>query len=98
MTIIGLIIHWILQVFLALMFVRMILSWVPMFAPQWRPKGILLVIAEAVYSITDPPLRWLGRFIKPVRMGNVGFDLAFIVLFFIVWVLIRVNAVFFLMG
>lgn len=91
MTIIGSIIHWVLQIYLWVLIARMILSWIPLFAPQWRPKGPLLVIAETIYSITDPPLRWLGRFIKPVRVGNIGFDLAFLVLFFTIWVLIRVN-------
>ena len=91
MTIVGLIIHVVLWLFLAMMFIRMVLSWVPLLAPQWRPRGVVLVVAETVYTVTDPPLRWLGRFIRPVRVGAMGFDVAFMVLFFLVWVLMRVN-------
>lgn len=94
LTTLGLIINAVLWLFMALLFVRMILSWVEVLSPQWKPKGLLLVVAETVYSITDPPLRWLGRFIRPVRLGNIGFDVSFLVLFFAVWVLMRLNAAF----
>ena len=42
--------------------------------------GFLLLIAEAVYTLTDPPLRLLRRVIPPVRLGQVQFDLAFLIL------------------
>ena len=43
---------------------------------------MLLVVAEAIYTVTDPPLRFLRRLIPPLRLGQVQLDLAFIVLFF----------------
>lgn len=60
---------------------RLVLDWVQVFSRDWRPSGVLLVVAEAVYSLTDPPLRALRRVIKPIRLGQVQLDLAFIVLF-----------------
>lgn len=60
---------------------RLVLDWVQVFSRDWRPTGPLLVVAEGVYSLTDPPLRALRRGIKPVRIGQVQLDLAFIVLF-----------------
>ena len=63
---------------------RAVLSWVQLINPQWTPKGILLLIAEILYTLTDPPLRFLRKFIKPLRVSGIGFDMAFLVLFLLV--------------
>ena len=81
------VIFYVLSVYLVLLIGRMILSWVQAYARTWSPKGILLVIAEGVYSATDPPLRFLRRYIPSVRLGNVALDLSFILLFLVVYVL-----------
>ena len=57
--------------------------------------GPLLVLAEVVYSITDPPLRALRKVLKPVRVGAMSLDLAFIALFLLVSILMQVNRVVF---
>ena len=38
---------------------RLILDWVQVFSRDWQPKGILLVIAEAIYTVTDPRPQFL---------------------------------------
>jgi YggT family protein len=75
--------------FIALI-VRMILDWVQMFSRDWRPRGVVLIAAEAVYSTTDPPLKALRRVIPPLRLGGIQLDLAFMVLFLIVVILLNV--------
>ena len=47
----------------------------------FRPTGALVVVFEVVYTLTDPPLRLLRRIIPPLRVGNVAFDLGFLLLF-----------------
>ena len=47
------------------------------------------MIAEFVYSITDPPLRALRRVIPPLRLGSVSLDLAFLILILGVQILIN---------
>ena len=79
-----------LSVYLVLLIGRMILSWIQVYARTWSPRGVLLVIAEGVYSATDPPLRFLRRYIPSVRLGNVALDLSFMLLFFVVLILINV--------
>ncbi|GAA3426443.1 YggT family protein [Streptosporangium sandarakinum] len=79
----------ILSLYLVLLIGRMIFETVQAFAHQWRPTGAVLVLAEAVYTVTDPPLKFLRRFIPPLRLGTVAFDLSFTVLFIVVLVLIR---------
>ncbi|HKS01347.1 MAG TPA: YggT family protein [Arthrobacter sp.] len=61
--------------------VRLVYDWVQMFAREWRPRGVALVAAHAVYSVTDPPLKVLRRLIPPLRLGGVSLDLGFLVLF-----------------
>lgn len=76
--------------FLIFLLGRAVLDWVQFFAREWRPKGASLVIAEAVYTVTDPPLKLLRRLIPPLRLGNVSLDVAYMVLFAICWVLLAV--------
>jgi YggT family protein len=78
-------------VFLLLLFARMILSWVPVLVRDWEPRGPMLVVAEIIYSITDPPLRLLRKVLRPVRIGNMMLDLAFIGLTIIVLILRQIN-------
>lgn len=96
MLILGSIIYYVLWIFLLTLFGRMILSWVPVLVRDWQPRGPVLVVAEIIYSVTDPPLRALRKVLRPVRVGNVMLDLAFIGLFILVSILMRVNALIFL--
>ena len=70
----------VLLLFFVLLLGRLILDWVQVFAREWRPEGVMLVIAEAVYTVTDPPLRALRKVIPPLSLGAVRIDLAFLVL------------------
>ena len=79
---IGTLLADVLQLFLFALLVRLILDYVRMFARNWRPKGIALLLVELVYGITDKPMRFVGRYIPPLRLGTVSLDLSFIVLFF----------------
>ena len=76
-------------VFFVALILRMIFDWVQMFSRDWRPRGVVLVAAEAIYTTTDPPLRALRRVIPPLRIGGIQLDLAFMVLFLIVVILLN---------
>jgi YggT family protein len=81
---------WALSVYLVLLLGRMILGWIQVYARSWSPTGVVLVIAECVYTTTDPPLRFLRRYIRPLRIGSVALDLSFMLLFLVVYVLWQV--------
>jgi YggT family protein len=70
-----------LLLFLVGLIIRLVFDWVQMFAREWRPRGVALVAAHAVYSVTDPPLKVLRRLMPPRRLGGVSHDLGFLVLF-----------------
>ncbi|MGV9769561.1 YggT family protein [Microbacterium sp. NPDC003461] len=75
------------------LFGRLILDYIPLFNREWRPKGAMLVIAEAVYTVTDPPIRFLRRFIPPLRVGGVAIDFAFAITMFLCIILLSVTSV-----
>ena len=81
---------YVLTIYLVILVGRMIFGWVQVFARDWRPTGILLVLAEAIFTVTDPPLKFLRRFIPPLRLGMVAMDLSFMVLFIVVLILLEV--------
>ena len=84
---IGSILHLILQLFLFALLGRLILDYVRMFKPAWRPSGPILFLVEAIYAITDRPMNFVRRFIPPLRLGGVSLDLSFIILFFAIQML-----------
>lgn len=71
----------VLEYFIYLLIARVIVDYIRIFKRDWRPRGVILVIVESIYSITDPPMRFLARYIPPLRLGGVSLDLSFIVLF-----------------
>lgn len=79
-----------LYLFFIVLLGRLVLDWVQVFARDWRPRGPVLVVAEGIYTITDPPLKFLRRIIPPLRLGNVRLDLAFLVLVLAVSLLLSV--------
>jgi len=77
---VGQIIILFLWLFFILLIARLVLDYVQMFARSWRPRGPLLILAEAIYTVTDPPLRALRKVIPPLKIGSVSLDLSFLVL------------------
>ena len=73
-----------LTLFLFFLIARMVLDWTQFFARDYRPHGVMLVVFEVVYTVTDPPLKLFRRFIPPLRLGQVQLDLAFMAVFFVV--------------
>lgn len=81
-----------LVLYILVLLVRLVLDWVQLFARSWRPTGLVLVVANGAYALTDPPLRFLRRLIPPLRIGQVQLDLGFIILFIGVQILRAVVA------
>ena len=66
------------------MLLRMLFDWVRMFAPEWRPKGIVLLFASGVYAVTDWPMNQLRR------LGNVALDTGFLILIVLLSLLLSI--------
>jgi YggT family protein len=69
---------------------RFVMGWVLAFGRRWQPGRGAAATLEAVWSVTDPPLKALRRVIPPLPLGTVTVDLSAIVLLLILYVLMRV--------
>ena len=77
----------ILSLYFLILLVRVVLDWIQVFARQWRPRGVVLVLANLVYALTDPHLRVIRRRVPMARLGGVGIDRSFLVLVFGIWII-----------
>jgi YggT family protein len=69
----------------------LVFDWVQVLSRDWRPKGAVLVVAELVYTVTDPPLRLLRRVIPSINLGGMRIDIAFLVLMVITSLLMTIR-------
>ncbi|MFS0867699.1 YggT family protein [Microbacterium sp. 179-B 1A2 NHS] len=82
-----------LLIYVLFLLARLILEYIPMFNREWRPRGAGLVVAEAVFTITDPPLRFFRRILPPLRIGPIALDLGYPVTMLCCFVLLSVTQV-----
>ena len=66
---------------------RVALSWIFAFARDWHPSGVSALLVESVYTVTDPMIKPLRKVIPPVSLGSMRFDVAFLIVFFGVYML-----------
>jgi YggT family protein len=93
MATVGNVLLFVLWIALLLLIARFVLDWVQMLARNWRPRGIVAVLCEGLYSITDPPLRAVRNVIPPLRLGTVLLDLSPMILIIGIYILQRIVEV-----
>jgi YggT family protein len=86
MGILGTILYWALQLFVYAMFARFIVDFIMSVNRGWRPPAILMPVVDFAFTITDPPLKFVRKFVRPVRLGVVALDLA--------WTIVLIAALF----
>jgi YggT family protein len=86
------VLSWVLLAFFLMLVARFVLSLIVMFAPQWHPKGPLLLLFELIYSVTDPFLRPLRRILPPIGAGGIRIDLSMLMLFVLVTLAMSINS------
>lgn len=79
---------------LYMLWARIILDLVRQLRRDWKPAGFWLVLSVWLLRATDPPLRFVRRFVKPVRIGGVALDLAMLVLMLALILLIGIVSPF----
>jgi YggT family protein len=84
MSMLALIAYWAVQIYFYALIGRLILDLLISLRPGFRPKGLLLPVSEIIFTVTDPPLKFLRRFIKPVRFGAISLDFAWTLLVLVV--------------
>lgn len=98
--ILGAAVHFCASLYLLVLFGRMILDWIRILARDWHPRATaVIVIGNVLYALTDPPLRFLRRYIPPLRLGNgIALDVGFMVLFIGILLLQRVARLMMVFG
>lgn len=76
-----------LRLYVFVLIGRVIVDLIQAFARDWRPTGVVLVLCEAIYTLTDPPIKAVRKVIPPLRLGNIAIDLGFILVFLAVQML-----------
>jgi YggT family protein len=92
-SLIAAIAYWVLSLYFWIMWARFILDLARQYARSWRPKGVLLPLSELVFTLTDPPINFVRRTVKPIRIGGMALDLSWSIVMLAVVVLIYVTLV-----
>ncbi|NEM90018.1 YggT family protein [Galbitalea soli] len=92
MAAIAVVVYVLLLLYFFVLLARFGLDVMRMLRRGFRPRGFGLVLAEGVYSVTDPPMRLLRRIIPPMRIGGAALDFSWSVLMLLVIILISVTA------
>jgi YggT family protein len=84
------VLYYVLALYLLLLIGRLIIDVLQTYSRSWTPTGILARVAELIFITTDPPLRLLRRYLRPVQLGSVALDLSYPLLFLVIVVLLSV--------
>ncbi len=82
-------VHVLLSLYTLVLIVRLVFEVVKSLARDWHPKGLTVLLLEAVFTVTDPPIKLLRRIIPPVRLGQIRLDLSMLIVFIAIGVLER---------
>lgn len=94
MQVVATIVYVLLSLFIVVMWIRLVFDLVQSFSRSWRPRGMWLVVAEAAYAVTDPPVRTVRRILPPLRLGGVVLDFAWSIVLLAAIILSYVASVF----
>ncbi|APE34102.1 YggT family protein [Nocardia mangyaensis] len=84
------VLYLVLFVFWLLLISRVIVELIRSFARDWRPTGVVVILLEVIFTVTDPPVKLLRRLIPPVNLGGIRLDLSIMVLLFVVFILMSI--------
>lgn len=75
-----------LNIYSYLILARVIVEMIRSFSPGWRPSGIIAIVFEVIFTVTDPPINALRKIIPPLPLGGITLDMSIIVLFLLLMV------------
>lgn len=87
---ISLVLRLLLRIYTFVLWGRFVLDWIRVLNPRFRPRGPLLVLVEAIYTVTDPPIRMFRKVLPPIRLGQISLDLGWMLTLLSCWILIAV--------
>ncbi len=76
-----------IDIFRLVLLGRIILDWVRVMNPNFRPTGLVLILSELAYTLTDWAIKPISKVLKPIRIGGGYLDLSVLALFVVLIVL-----------
>ncbi|MGH2689548.1 MAG: YggT family protein [Actinomycetota bacterium] len=77
----------IVSIYRYILFARVIISFIPLFAPTWSPPQGLRPVFDFIYGLTDPPIDLIRRFVP--QPSGFPLDISFMIWFLLVVIVIR---------
>jgi YggT family protein len=84
--------YYLLLLYFFVLWGRFILDLVRNFSRGWRPQGFGLVLSEAIFVLTDPPIKLARRVIPAIRIGGFALDFAWSAVMIVTLVLLSVAS------
>ncbi|HNP16721.1 MAG: YggT family protein [Cryobacterium sp.] len=84
------VLYFLLLAYFFVMWARFIVDLAQNFSRTWRPRGFGLVLAEIVYTLTDPPIRAVRKVVPPFRVGPAALDFSWSIVMLVVIVLMYI--------
>lgn len=88
LALVFLVLSWVIRIYTYVLWARFILDWVMVINPNFRPRGVWVVVVETVYTVTDPPLKFFRKILPPIRIGQISLDLGWMITMFVCWILL----------
>ncbi|MBP3087953.1 YggT family protein [Corynebacterium sp. sy017] len=82
MTEFLLLLYWVVEIYTLMLVGRILIEVIHAFSRNFRAPRWFVIIAEFLFVLTDPPVKFLRKLIPPMRLGNVALDVSILVLFF----------------
>lgn len=81
MNLLGAILYALVGLYTLMVIVRLIIEMIQSFSKHFDPPRWFMIGAEFFFITTDPPIKFLRRYIPPLPLGGVALDVSVIVLF-----------------
>ncbi|UOQ58361.1 YggT family protein [Leucobacter allii] len=85
---IGTVLQIALRIYIFVLWARFVLDWILVLNRRFRPRGVLAVLIELVYTLTDPPIKMFRRVLPPIRIGQISLDLGWMLTLLACWILL----------
>ncbi len=83
--------YFVLLTYFFVLWARFLFDLAQNFSRGWRPKGFGLVVAEIVFTLTDPPIKAVRKIVPPFRIGVAALDFSWSIVMLLVIVLMYLS-------
>lgn len=87
---VGTVVKVLLRIYTLVLWIRFVLDWIMVLNRRFRPRGVLAVLIDFVFTVTDPPIKMFRRILPPIRLGQVQLDLGWMLTLLVCWILLAI--------